>query len=302
VTATLRRKRRDTPWGLRTRRAVTLVMALASFFFACCCQAKDWDLDRAKYLTATQAMRLRGPVRSLTTYSYKDGSLAGSEKLEFDHEGNLVRSVDISSPSLCSESTYTYDPSGNLVSESRNSGQPKVGDVECHNQRPSIKRTYTYVFDERGVLTFRKSRATYPGLALDIPDTITSYSYDSAKRPSRIESFTGTTVSFHEYSYGSDPRGIVVRKRSYYNDRSVVFDVITELVYAADDRLLESTQSPPDVFGFGGREVDVYDKAGRLIQKRAAGATTNYGRQDKYGNWTISRVGAIREMRSFTYY
>jgi hypothetical protein len=109
-------------------------------------------------------------------------------------------------------------------------------------------------------------------------------------------------VTFYEYSYGSDPRGMLVRKHSYYNDGHAVFDVTTDLLYAADGRLLEATKSPPDVVGFGGNEVHRYDSQGRLIQSKEGRTIISYDKHDNYGNWTERRVEHVREVRIFAYY
>src|SRR5947209_3226771 len=272
----IRGTRRGAEMNSQVRRSVIFLVACASFFLACHCQAKDWDLERAQYRTDAQISELRGPVRSLRTYSYSNGSLKESDKVEFDKNGNLVRRVGIlyNSPS-CFESTFANDASGNRVRESETSGKPNPGDIECQNQSPFRETTHTYDFNDQGLPTFRKSLVTLSGIT-GPDERKTRYSYDSAGRLIKIDSSSGTTVTFYEYSYGSDPRGIRVRKRSYYSNGHTVFDVKRELLYATGGRLLEATQSPSNVFGFPGNTLEVYDGAGRLIQEKGSLATTNY--------------------------
>jgi YD repeat-containing protein len=286
----------------RVTRFVVLLVSCAGFFLAGYCQANDWDYDRAQYLTDAQARHLRGPVRSLITRGYTDGSPPSSDKSEFDRKGNLVRFVIITSLSQCSVTTSVNDANGNRVSDSTSSGQPKPGEIECQNIHISDEGSYTYVFNKQGLPRSEKRRGRFPGIALDLPERITTYSYDSSGRPIRIESSSSASTWFNEYSYGSDPRGIRIRKHSYHNDGSVTIDIIRDLLYAADGRFLEATNSPPDVFGVGGGEVEVYDKEGRLIQENQGSVVTKYTKHDKYGNWTVSQIGSTREVRSFTYY
>lgn len=282
-------------YNIRLRYPIAFLGAYACFFLPYYCQAKDWDYERAQYLTDAQVRDLRGPVQSVTT---------DSGKSEFDRKGNLIRWVGITPPSSCYETTYTNDASGNRLRELTKSGTPKPGDIECQNQRPLDEKTYTYIFNKRGLPT---SRTTHfpnvsPNVTITIPDTTAHYSYDSAGRPIKIDYSSGTTVNFYEYSYETDPRGLRVREHSYYSGTGVIFDVTKVLLYAADGMLLEVTQSPPDVFGFRGNAVEVYDSVGRLSQEKGDHVTTYYEQYDTYGNWTVRRVGSTREVRSFTYY
>lgn len=275
-------------------------MAFAAFFLASHGQAKDWDKERAQYLTDVQISNLRGPVRSLTVLTYTDGSLTDSVKSEFDHDGNLVRYSEIGTDLKCFEEIYTHDASGNRLSESASFGQPKPGHLECQNQKPWQKSTYAYVFDTQGRPISRKNRIQTQGS--DPAETTTAYSYDSAGRLVRLDCSYDTVSCFYEYSYTSEPRGTLVRKHSYYSTGNITFDVTRDLLYAADGRLLEVTQTPPSVWSFEGSAVEVYDNKGRLSQEKGEGFTTNYDHYDKYGNWTVKRVNSIREVRVLTFY
>lgn len=293
---------RGSPMRAHGPSPVMPLLTILCLVFACLCHANDWDYQRGKYLPDAQINELRGPVQSLTTYSYTNGTIQSSTASEFDRKGNLVRSVSIDASANCYANTYTYDGNGTRLTDSLSVGKPEAGHVACHDVELLSATAFRPVFNAKGLPTSLTTTVRYPDPNPLVVEVTTRYTYDSASRPIKIDFTSGDAVNFYAYSYFSDLRGVHIKKHSYRKSGQAVLDVVTDLIYAADGRLLELTNTPADVIGFGGSATEVYDDAGRLIQEKRSDDNTIYGQHDKFGNWTEMHDNFRREVRILTYY
>lgn len=274
------------------RIAGPVVFALLLFMSGQPVSAKDWDMDRGKYLADLEIYLLGGPVKSVTTEYHKpDGEVYQLVRWEFDRSGNLLESRSITFSSSCSKQRYTYDAYGNRFQLQSFSTQeqplPLIGRDDCKFQQATEFSTFSYEFDSRGQMTSRSK--TFYGQSS--PSVREEFRYD----------FSGNLVEHfwlvgprrdlqyrNRYAY-ENSRGArrVFRQANYDEDQSAV-DVRIVTTYDAKGKLRTYRKTPPEAAGFYNDYDSAYDGNGNLKSSESEGVRTDYSGHDLYGNWTKS--------------
>jgi hypothetical protein len=261
-------------------------------------QAKDWDFDRAQYVSDLQLNGLFGPVRNAAVDDYQADKHHGMTKMYFDANGNLERMESrFYGDRHCLDNAYTYDAAGNRLTEVARSGHLLA--ERCEDLLVTWSRRFSYEFNARGAPT----AITVISELLPRISYTSTYAYDSIGRLLRMDRRFGSDVTYEEYTYAKDPRGLLVTRHRYsrYDDVHLTFDVTRKLIFSPDGKLLKVTQTPPDVVGFEGSEVSSYSGNRNLI-KRSGAITTTYSKHDRYGNWTESSDSrGVRIVRQIEY-
>jgi hypothetical protein len=269
-------------------RAIAAVLAASQLLFSpSICHANNWDADRARYISDVKISDLAGPVRELTEQEFQGSKLINTSRLYFDAEGNLTRREGlVYENNGCTYNTYTYDSHGYPLSETYQSGEIAPGG-SCQNRTLNWTNTHAYELDNNGVIVVERTTTTSPFSPTTV--AVSKYLYDSARRVVRKDFFGGAEVRHDQYAYADEPQGVRITRQVDYssNNGHLTYDLIRDLLYAPDGRLLELSQVPADVAGFAGKEMRVYSSSGQLDQQ-ITDVSTTYPSHDQHGNWTES--------------
>ena len=267
--------------------ALAVLLIACLLFSTTSSHAKEWDFDRGQYRSDAEIAGLSGPVREVVERdSSGNKPSTGTLKTSYDPNGNVILMESVSyDNNLCSDTSYTYDVSGHLLADSYSLGQSVAGDTSCHNLKFEWSHAYSYTFNTQGDMTMQTMTSAPP----PSQPNVFKYSYDSQGRLVRMDETSGSGSAYEDLSYAADPRGLRVTRHHYSSNNGLVFDVVRTLIYSSDGRLLQVTQVPSDVFGFGGGDgVIVYSENGRRIRVESGKYNTSYSQYDRYGNWTES--------------
>jgi hypothetical protein len=269
------------------RRELTILLTTSLLLlFAAACHAKAWDFDRGQYRSDAEIAGLAGPVREVTERDSQGGKVSYISKRSFDQSENLILDTFTSySNEVCAENIYTYDTSGNRLTASDSAVQIAPGSVSCPSLKLQSSDAYSYKFNTRGEMTMQTMISSLPAFK----PVVSEYSYDDAGHMVRMDETSGSGSMYEALSYATDPHGMQVTRHHYSSNNGLVLDVVRTLIYSADGRLLQLTQVPSDVFGFGGGDqVLVYSDTGRLAREQSGKYSISYSQHDHYGNWTES--------------
>jgi hypothetical protein len=267
------------------------------------CAAKEWDLARAQYLSDAQIGDVRGPLRAVQEYHYgPGGDLESAYRTEYDRDGNKVRHVGVSygQGNDCYDTTYEYSPAGDRIRETLKAGKGAAGGIGCRDVQVVSAGRFRYQPGPGGAPSAITRTDESPGYRP--PDATVRYSFDPSGRLVRVTWPQPALVDFMEYAWGDDPRGTRLTRRSVAQSSNLKFDSTAVYIYAADGRLLETTQTPPSELLPPGDGSYGYDASGRLISYRSGTETTTYSGHDRHGNWTVSESSrGYRVTRRFEY-
>jgi YD repeat-containing protein len=186
------------------------------------------------------------PART-TTYTYDSGN-------------NLVSTVDAQG-SLNRQTTYDYNPQGQLLRYTYDSDTGSSGDA--------VNRT-TYTYDAVSNLVTTSTHD--PDIADADPGLITTYQYDPVGNLIRITEPPGLVT---EYTYDALDRLIQTRRDSDTGDANP--GIITQYQYDAVNRVIQTTRDPDTIDGNPGTTtIYQYDAFNRVSQATDDGGTTQY--------------------------
>src|SRR5580704_15726033 len=116
----------------RTCAIASLTLAYFIFLSLDISQAKDWDVDQAKYLPDSDIAGLAGPVRKVTESVFERTALVSVTKISFDPNGNITQ-LDTTNfkDGSCTESRQSYDAGGHRQNGSFSQGQTPPGGTTC---------------------------------------------------------------------------------------------------------------------------------------------------------------------------
>ena len=254
--------------------------------------AKDWDMDRGKYLPDLDIYLMSGPVQTVTTeYRNPDGAVSQLVRWDFDRAGNLLESKTITFSSSCAKQVYTYDASGHRLTVqsflTQQQPLPLVGKDDCKFPAATEYATFSYEFNARGQMTSRSK--TYYGQSA--PAVREEFRHD----------FSGNLVEHlwlvgprkdrqyrNRYAYDGFPGGQRVFRQANYDEGQTAVDVRIITTYDAKGKLRTYTKVPPEASGFYNDYDNKYDGNGNLKSSASGESRTDYAGHDSNGNWTKS--------------
>ena len=255
--------------------------------------AKDWDMDRGRYLPDLEIYLLGGPVKSVTTAYYKPDQSDMTQLVhwEFDRSGNLLESRTITFSSSCAKQVYTYDANGHRLTSQSFSTQeqplPLVGKDDCKFPAATEYATYSYEFDARGQMTSRSktyygqsSPAVREEFRYDFPGNLVEHQWLVGPRKDRQYR--------NRYAYDTFPGGRRAFRQANYDEGQSPVDVRIVTTYDAKGKLRTYTKVPPEVSGFDNDYDNQYDGSGNLKSSASGESRTDYSGHDSNGNWTKS--------------
>lgn len=277
----------------RVRWAGTALMALLLIMSDAPLSAKDWDIDRGRYLPDLDIYLLGGPVKTVTTAYYKpdQSDMTQLVRWEFDRSGNLLESKTITFSSSCSKQVYTYDANGNRLTLQSFSTQqqplPLVGKDDCKFPAATEYSTFSHEFDARGQMTSRSK--TYYGQSS--PAVREEFRYDFSGNLVEHQWLVGPRKDRqyrNRYAYETFPGGRRVFHQANYDEDQTAMDVRIVTTYDMKGKLRTYTKVPPGATGFYNDYTNAYDGNGNLKSSGSEEARTDYSGHDSYGNWTKS--------------
>lgn len=275
------------------RWAGTALMALLLIMSDAPLSAKDWDMDRGRYLPDLDIYLLGGPVKTVTTAYYKpdQSDMTQLVRWEFDRSGNLLESKTITFSSSCTKQVYTYDANGNRLTLQSFSTQqqllPLVGKDDCKFPAATEYSTFSHEFDARGQMTSRSK--TYYGQSS--PAVREEFRYDFSGNLVEHQWLVGPRKDRqyrNRYAYETFPGGRRVFRQANYDEDQTAIDVRIVTTYDMKGNLRTYTKVPPGATGFYNDYTNAYDGNGNLKSSRSEEARTDYSGHDSYGNWTKS--------------
>ncbi|MDE3242159.1 MAG: hypothetical protein KGO52_05505 [Nitrospirota bacterium] len=269
------------------------MLALLLFMSDASLSAKDWDMDRGRYLPDLEIYLLAGPVKSVTTAYYKpdQSDMTQLVRWEFDRSGNLLESRSITFSSSCSKQVYTYDANGHRLTLQSFSTQqqplPLVGKDDCKFPQATEYSTFSHEFDSRGQVTSRSK--TYYGQSS--PAVREEFRYDFAGNLVEHQWLVGPRKDRqyrNRYAYDTFPGGRRIFRQANYDEGQAPVDVRIVTTYDSKGKLRTYTKVPPEVSGFYNDYDNQYDGNGHLKRSASGDSRTDYSGHDPYGNWTKS--------------
>ncbi|MBI5410784.1 MAG: hypothetical protein HZA21_02205 [Nitrospirae bacterium] len=272
--------------------SATMVLALLLCMPDQPLSAKDWDMDRGKYLPDLEIYLLSEPVQTVTTeYRKPDGAVSQLVRWEFDRSGNLLESRTITFSSSCSKQVYTYDASGHRLTLQSFSTQqqplPLVGKDDCKFPAATEYSTFSYELDGRGQMTSRSktyygqsSPAVREEFRYDFPGNLVEHQWLVGPRKDRQYR--------NRYAYDTFPGGRRVFRQANYDEDQSAVDVRIVTTYDTKGKLRTYTKTPPGASGFYNDYDNIYDGNGNLKSSGSGESRTDYSGHDARGNWTKS--------------